>query len=353
MITALAKVPNTVGEHLLIKATSSGIVFLKDGRYRSRYTGNKKSAVDINGNLWLRAAELKRAIKGPDTRREKKEARVETQADNSILQMISPQISENFSTIQGEIAPLIDIVSTKPPREYFVNKKEVRQRLLGFINTQAGKKELYFWTVTFPMGTSDNEAFKIYNNWLTQLRQRKMLKNYLWVTERQGEKSTIGNTTIHFHIAIPHRMSVQRANQLMRGILKGAAKKGIIPASVYACNRYNGVDIAKNRTTRRVVNFAIKKGSRALVTYLTKYVTKNDVGFLHLAWYGSRGYSSIFTGVTFTIPEFRRNGLYGRLDASKKLEGEFFVFVPWWGEPPRKLMDHLYELNSFLQSQLN
>jgi len=353
MIEGLAQVPSTVGDNLLIKATASGIVFLKDGRYRSRYTGNKYSAVDINGNLWLKASELRRRIKGPSVRgKTKKEAPVETEA-GKYLDRSEPQISANLSTIEGEFSPHINNYSTKQPREYFVNKKEVRQRLLGFINTQAGKKELYFWTVTFPMGTSDDQAFKMYNNWLTQLRQRGMLKNYLWVAERQGEKSTIGNTTIHFHIAIPHRMSVQRANQLMKGILKGAAKKGLIPASVYACNRYNGVDIAKNRTTRRVVNFAIKKGSRALVTYLTKYVTKNDVGFPHLAWYGSRGYSSIFTGVTFTIPEFRRNGLYGRLDASKKLEGEFFVFVPWFGEPPEKLMRHLYELNSFIQSQLN
>jgi hypothetical protein len=347
MTTGLAQVPSTVGDSLLIKATTSGIVFLKDGRYRSRYTGNKFSAVDINGNLWLRAAELKKKIKGGVLRPKKKEARVETQADNKFVQIDSPQISEKFSTSEGENLPLINNPSTIPARQYFVNKKEVRQRILGYINTYRGKKELYFWTVTFPKGTTDEAAYKAYNHWLTELRKFRMLKNYIWVAERQE----IG--TVHFHIAIPHKMPVQRANRMMAGILKGYSKRGEIPASVYACNRYNGVDIAKNKNTKRVVNFAVKKGQKALVGYLTKYITKNNTPFNHLAWHNSRGYSSIFTGVTFTIAEFKKNGLYSRLDASKKLEGEFFVFVPWWGEPPQKLMQHLYELNSFLQSQLN
>lgn len=346
MQQALAPVPSTVGDNLLIKATSSGIVFLKDGRYRSRYTGNKFSAVDINGNLWLRSSELKKHLRGPSKAGNKK-ARVETQAGHNHINNLQTQISENFSTPEGETSPHINIPSTIPAKQYFVNKKEVRQRILGYINTQAGKKELYFWTVTFPKGTTDAAAYKIYNHWLTELRKYKMLKNYIWVAERQE----IG--TIHFHIAIPHKMRVQRANAMMAGILKGYSKRGEIPASVYACNRYNGVDIAKNKHTKRVVNFAIKKGSRALVGYLTKYITKNDTPFEHLAWHNSRGYSSIFTGVTFTIAEFKKGGLYNHLHRGKKLEGEFFVFIPWFGEPPKKLMDHLFFLNSFIQSQLN
>jgi hypothetical protein len=342
----LAQVPSTVGDSLLIKATSSGVTYLKDGRYRSRYTGNKYSAVDINGNLWLRKSELVRHIKGPGGGK-KKEARIKMQADHNNVNDFQGQISENLSTVAVENLPIINNNSTKPARQYFVNKKEVRQRILGYINTQAGAKELYFWTVTFPKGTSDPAAYKIYNHWLTELRKYKMLKNYIWVAERQE----IG--TIHFHIAIPHKMCVKRANRMMSGILKGYSKRGEIPASTYTCNRYNGVDIAKNRKTKRVTNFAIKKGSRSLVGYLTKYVTKNNTPFENLAWHNSRGYSSIFTGVTFTVKEFRSNGLYGRLDASKKFEGEYFVFVPWFAEPPRKLMEHLYQLNSFIQSQLN
>ncbi len=143
---------------------------------------------------------------------------------------------------------------------------------------------------------------------------------------------------------------------MMKGTLKTFAARGEIPFSVFACRKYNGVDIAKNRKTRRVTNFAVKKGSKALVTYLTKYVTKNNTGFEHLAWHNSRGYSSIFTGVTFTIEEFK--GIYKldyflHRDRSKWFETEYFFFAPWCDlGPPPILEQHLFKLNSYLQEQL-
>lgn len=342
-ISDLPKMPVVPsGEDLRIKATTSGITYLKEGKFRSRYTGNKFSKVDIQGHLWLRAADMKQGLPG----KKKRKAPVETGAVIKDFNAMEPgTISENFSTLQPELLTNGPELSTK--KSYRVNKREVRQRILGFINTQAGAKELYFWTVTFPAGTTDAKAYQIYNSWLTSLRKYRLLKNYIWVAERQE------NGTVHFHIAIPHKMPVQRANAMMRGTLKTFARRGEIPFSVYQCAKYNGVDIAKNRKTKRVTNFAIKKGSRSLVTYLTKYVTKNDTDFEHLAWHNSRGYSSIFTGVTFTVPEFRANGMYSRMDVSKKFEGEFFIFIPWYGEPPDKLVKHLFTINSFIQSQLN
>jgi hypothetical protein len=210
-----------------------------------------------------------------------------------------------------------------------------------------GKKELYFWTVTFPVGTGDAVAYKIFNIWLTTLRQYKLLKNYLWIAERQK------NGTVHFHIAVPHKMPAKRANAMMQGTLTTFAKRKEIPFNVYQCKRYNGVDIAKNRTTRRVTNFALKKGSRALATYLTKYVSKNDEGFAHLAWHNSRGYSSIFTGLTFTVSEFIRFGFSRCIDRRLKFESQYFTFIPWIGDPPQAITDHLYQVNSFIQSLLN
>ncbi len=352
----LGRVPGPTSQHQLsLKATTSGITILKESLFRRRYTGNKHSAVDINGQLWLRSADLKRAIAGAvdkPKRKGKKKGPVETAPAGNKLNAI--QISEDLSTpvdtlltIPSDLSP-----TERPPREYRVHKREVRQRLLGFLNTQAGKKELYFWTVTFPAGTPDDLIYKIFNNWLTQLRQRRMLREYLWIAERQDGKRNdfkSATNTLHFHIAIPHKMPVQRANSMMRGTLKTFARRGELPFSVYQCNRYNGVDIAKNRTTKRVTNFAIKKGSRALVTYLTKYVTKNDGSFRHLAWHNSRGFSSIFTGVTFTIPEFEAHGWGCWLDEWKLFETDFFIFVPWSANAPPPLTEHLYEINSCLQ----
>jgi hypothetical protein len=125
------------------------------------------------------------------------------------------------------------------------------------------------------------------------------------------------------------------------------------------------VDICKHRTTRKPINFAIKKGARALAAYLTKYVTKNDAGvadelgniavpgFSHLAWHNSRGFSCLFTGMTCTLNEFRNAGFGGYLNRVRAFKMEFATFVPWLFGPPPLLMQHLYELNSTIQTLLD
>ena len=237
----------------------------------------------------------------------------------------------------------------QPPREktFKVHKTEVRNRIFGMINTMNGRKELYFWTVTFPMNTPDHIVYKLFNTWLTTLRQKKWLKNYLWIAERQQ------NGTVHFHIAIPHKMSVVAANNAMRTVLRSAAIKKEIPFHVSQCKRYNGIDIAKNRNTRRVTNFAIKKGSRSLANYLTKYCTKNDATFNHLAWHNSRGFSSLFTGITFTTNEFVGYGFRQLVKPGVIIDNEYFMFFAWKEDPPAAVMKHLYEINSWIQQQSN
>ncbi len=257
------------------------------------------------------------------------------------------QISGNLSTQPNSLSPAEANLSTK--QGYRVNKREIRQRLLGYMNTQRGSKELYFWTVTFPKGTADDLCYKIFNIWLTALRKYKMLREYLWIAERQP-----GTGTIHFHIAIPHKMHVQRANAMMAGTLKTFARRGELPYSVHQCARYNGVDISKNRKTKRVTNFANKKGSRALSHYLTKYVTKNDEQFTHLAWHNSRGYSQLFTGVTFSVEEFKKFSFGFFLDRRRVFEiGDFARFIPWISYPPPLFEEHLYKVNSFVQENKN
>lgn len=370
MQRTLAKVPSVVGDPLTIKATTAGITILKEGAFRRRYTGNKRCAVDINGQLWLNAAKLRAAIAASSDkpkRKGKKKGPVETapagKNDNTA------QISTELSTQDELLSPILTDLPTKKQRSYTVHKREVRQRLLGFMNTQAGKKELYFWTVTFPRNTPDALAYKMLNIWLTTLRQYRMLRNYLWVAERQDGKRNnyqSATNTIHFHIAIPHRMSVGRANGMMRATIRTFSKRGEIPGyTENHCRNYNGVDIAKNKKTRRVTNFAIKKGSRALANYLAKYVSKNDGAFNHLAWHNSRGYSSLFTGVTFSLPEFQKHGFTLLLacdiftggasigDEWKVFDHDFFTFIPWRDGPPDEIGGHLYEVNSYIQNQLN
>lgn len=300
-----------------MKATNTGIVVLKETRYKKRYLGSKTHHVRFDGQLMPGNG----IIKPPAE--DQKKTPVNTTGDYPKIRPIN----------QG--------------RSYTINKQQVRHRLLGYINTQKGKKELYFWTVTFPMKTGDDQIYKIFNIWLTTLRQKKFLQEYIWVCERQK------NGTLHFHLAIPHKMSVVAANRFMQITLAGCVKRGEIDYTVYQCKRYNGVDIAKNRNTRRVTNFAIKKGSRTLSQYLTKYVTKNDDNFSHLAWHNSRGFSALFTGITFTGTEFRAYGFHRclNLDAGRRFETEFIVFIPWNDMgPPAAIENHLYDLNSHIQN---
>ena len=335
-VPRLLSVPSFQHE-LTIKATSTGIVLLKDGRYKKRYTGSKYSTVDINGKMYERAADLAKHLKdtAPDPGRGRKKA----------APVCTPKPLPNI-TLDSEGTENTKLSTNKKNLcEYRVNKMEVRQRILSMINTMQGSKELYFWTISFPAGMSDNLCYQSFNTWLTTLRQKKMLKNYLWIAERQQ----IG--TIHFHIAIPHKMHVVTANRLMRITLATFAKKKLINYSVYQAKRYNGVDICKNRKTGRVTNFAIKKGSRSLANYLTKYVTKNNESFEHLAWHNSRGYSCIFTGITFTVQEFVKYGFKTLLLQRSVISNKFFAFYPWLTDPPEAITRHLFDVNSYLQER--
>ncbi len=212
--------------------------------------------------------------------------------------------------------------------------------------------------MTFPEGTPDNVAYRLYNTWLTTLRQKKWLREYLWIAERQtGERLTdktkTPTNTIHFHIAIPHFMSVTAANGAMRTVLKTASKNKEIPFHTAQCKRYNGVDIAKNRKTKKVVNFALQKGSRSLANYLTKYVTKNDSSFNHLAWHNSRGFSALFTGITFTTSEFIGYGFRQLVKPGVIIDNEYFMFFGWKEDPPYAVTRHLNEINNWVQEQNN
>lgn len=324
---------------------AAGVVFLPQTRYRKRYTGSKSSQVDINGKLYVNGKELNRVLKEEKDKDKKKSGRRLSKPEK--FTTVEDKDTNAISTPTEELSTNSREISPKKERKYTINKKEVRQRILGYLNSQKGKKELYFWTVSFPEKTSDEVCYRVLNTWLTSLRKYKMLKEYIRITERQK------NGTIHYHLAIPHRMDVYRANSMMRITLRTMAMRKEIPFTPMQCYKYNGVDIAKDRKTKRVINFAQKKKSRALAHYLTKYVTKNDEGFSHLAWHNSRGYSAIFTGITFTVREFKEKGFGWYLDRGNKKVMEFAVFIPWREEMPPPIRDHLFQLNTFIQSQLN
>lgn len=380
----LGKVPSPyigTDPDLVIKASITGITFLQERRYKKRYMGSKTANVDINGELWTDPKAYAVAVKGRNEVKKKVSKKKSGDAPPDLIDpVVDAALREGHSAISSENPECAnftpDNASKKKKKSYSINKREVRHRVYGYINTQKGKKALFFWTVTFPEGTPDDTCYRAFNTWLTMLRKYRMLKDYLWVAERQdGKRAATGKqptNTLHFHIAIPHYMDVHKANNMMRGTLKNLAKAGDLPGAICSSKgqytflpciaRYNGVDICKHKKTGRVVNFAIKKGSRALATYLTKYVTKNNAGlpdedgnittpgFEHLAWHNSRGFSILFTGVTFTISEFKEKGFGPFLNRIRVFSMNFAKFVPWLFGPPPLLLDHLYKLNSYIQT---
>jgi hypothetical protein len=233
------------------------------------------------------------------------------------------------------------------PKGYILRKSVIRNRILNYANAlrkcpDSRKRVLFFWTVTFPGGTPDDTCYRLFNTWLTTLRQKKMLRSYLWIAERQPKKTN----TIHFHLLIPHYMGVQRANNFMKQTICGLIRKGELTNwNLHAAKRYNGVDIAKDRTTKRVVNFLAPGKNRSLARYLTKYVTKNDTTMYRLPWHCSRDWSAMIVGVALTKEETSRFLTDRSVLDPKKIEGKYCDFYRWLKSPPGRLQEYLADLN--------
>lgn len=336
-------------------ASPAGITYLKKSSVKSSvYLGSKYHAVDINGIPWVKKTELKKITAGEKraNRSKKKLAPVETGAANSLIITVNPeQISENLSTGESQLQTVSPELSPKK-RLYRVKKSLVRNRVLAYTNTKKGSKCLYFFTVTFPAGMPENMGYRCLNTWFTSLRKQRLVREYLWVAERQPNTGTI-----HFHIAVPHYMRVWHVNGIMRKILLGyAIRKEIpFPPEKFGRGMYNGVDIAgdKDKAGKKIpTNFAHKKKTRSLANYLTKYVTKNNETFEHLAWHNSRGFSQLFFSVALSKEQMQASGLWKKLYWEKKFEhpNGLFVFVPWFGNAPPIFWSKLNEVNNFFQN---
>lgn len=303
------------------RVSHTGVMKLRESSFKSRYQGGNKRLFSYlpNGKV------IKTPPAPPDPGSKDK-----------------IKISTN---LKKEGDPLI--LSNKERGNYTINKKVIRNRVLSYSDMirrskKWKRKELFFWTVTFPPCINDTLAYRLLNTWLTHLRSTKMLHSYLWVAERQE------NGTVHFHILIPHWMNVKIANRLMMVSICSLVRKKEISLSLSAAKRYNGVDIAKDRKTRAVVNFMEKKKSRSLTRYITKYITKNNSALPHLAWNCSTDWSIPFFGVALTRAE-----LVTIVTSREQLKPDFFVneyieFWRWKQAPPWSMVNHLAQVNFFM-----
>lgn len=302
-----------------MKASMSltGITILKDGRYNQRHDlPNRIKQVPLKG--------LQLSVK-------KKSAPVEKKPYKSALNFPVPE----------------KIKKERLKRLYFVDKKQVSHRIKNYVLAMPGEKLLYFWTVSFPINTSDNVAYILMNKWLTRLRFENKIGSYLWVAERQV------NGTIHFHIVLNRRMNVARANKYMRASIMHCINDGSIAYDRIQAMRYNGVDIAKDRNTKKVVNFALNKKQRSLARYLTKYVTKNNIGFDRLAWHCSREYSNLCIAVRVSESEWITTNTKFFISDKPIFENEWASFYPWLRDTPPDFLNYISSLNSTILQGFN
>lgn len=204
----------------------------------------------------------------------------------------------------GDINTENENVSKKKINGYRLNKKKIRQKALSFANLDASKKFIGFYSISFPLNTNDTIARQILNVFLTKLREKYNLSNYMWVAERQKNK------TIHFHLLTNNKMPINEVNSDMAKILDYYNKKGLISWGNSSFNKYNGVDLSyagkkskfeTQRKPQKQSNYT--KNIKYIARYLTKYITKNDQIWDFLPQHYSRSISALCTGYCLSDAE--------------------------------------------------
>jgi hypothetical protein len=321
---------------LLTKISHKGVCALKnDRRFRSRISGSRTHCVLPDGTLVDN--KTRERLAGPvEQERSKKGVKKELKA----FPLVLPGLPE------------CGVPRTKNRREYFVNEKLISARVYSYVSAMKDPV-LHIFTVTFPPIVTDDQGFQYLNNWLTVCRESLHLRDYLYVSEYQPDTGTI-----HFHILIPQYFNVVKANRAMVTILCNQVRKGNLKWNLNAAKKYNGVDIGKDRKTKRVTNFGEPKRRKNLVAYITKYVSKGRKprdgedprkGFPHLAWHNSRGFSSMFTGISLTAIEGKFLEIRSMVNFGKIFMSEFFSWLPWsTNNPPGFFTGMLRTVNQLI-----
>lgn len=184
-----------------------------------------------------------------------------------------------------------------------INKSKVKGKMFALFNLKCSRKFMAFYSVSFPIGTNDDQAFECWNYWLTKLRKAYRLENYIWVTERQK------NGTIHYHMLTNNYMPILQINRAMGIIINNKVLAGEMSWGGSSLDRYNGVDVdsiynsKRHKKTGKHLNPVEVRNW--LAKYVTKYVTKNTEKFTHLCWHCSRSVSILFMNTLLLVSESR------------------------------------------------
>ncbi|MBE6291835.1 MAG: replication endonuclease [Bacteroidales bacterium] len=166
--------------------------------------------------------------------------------------------------------------SEKTANGYTLNKTKVRDKCTAFFELERSRKFCAFYSVSFPAGSKEEDIYKVWNSWLTNLRKTYGLRDYLWVAEYQQ------NGTLHYHLLVNVFMNIKRVNRAMGIALFHQGMLGDL-----TIDKYNGVDVKRVTSNRGALN-----------AYLTKYISKSENHtYKRAPWRCSQSVSALFTSV--------------------------------------------------------
>lgn len=177
------------------------------------------------------------------------------------------------------------------------SKQKIRKKITCFARCY---KRLSFVTLTFLNKVTDEQAVNILRKFIDNVKKRSEDFQYVWVVERQN-KNTEFKGNPHFHMLTNKYWKIEKwwnywiDLQIKNGIAPREA--GFKPSSAFDVKMLNSNNI------------------RSIVSYVTKYVTKNDGEFKCQVWNCSRKVSELYTDF-YTTQEFTRQ--FEKLDAVKK-----------------------------------
>jgi hypothetical protein len=202
-------------------------------------------------------------------------------------------------------------------KKYYLNKKEVRNRIVALSNLKVSCNNLIFWSVSFPLHFTDIQAIKVLNNVLTSLRKGKNWFQYVWIAERQK------NGTIHFHFVVNQWFNVRIVNYKFACAIENELKKENKYDIKFNKDSYNGFDVKK------VYN------SAGISAYVTKYVTKQNESFECRAWGCDRITGSLFLSCACeieSISNIEKNLVCGPDNVVKSFSNEFGTYFYFKGK---------------------
>ena len=232
-----------------------------------------------------------------------------------------------------------------------LNKAKVRGKLFALLNLKESRKFMCFITVSFPANSSDSECYSSWNYFLTALRKRHNLTNYVWIAERQKNK------TIHYHMITNDRMPVRDVNAIMATIIDNKVKDNKMDWGNSSKEAYNGVDIDSIYNSKRHrksgKNLSISDMKNIIAAYVTKYVTKNDSVFTHQIWHCSRSVSELFTSQIYNVNELYilRKAFPGGLQNYSVYKNDYCTVIYLNFRPPDHTLQILTEINNIIFSK--